>query len=98
MLIDGITEWGVWKWHEPNSDLFYALSEVENQEEKPLILSEECKEDIISRFQLTIDSLNLPESAEVLMKRFIKLDIIGKYRDKMSERIRRKRTNNNITT
>jgi hypothetical protein len=81
ILKDGIADWGVWLWTSVDwsseGALHHALYDA--SEEKPFRWSPKRKEDVLSRFRLTIRILRLPESAEELFARFIDHGFVGKW-------------------
>jgi hypothetical protein len=81
MLTDGMADWGVWLWTSEDWSSAGALPRAlyEASEEKPFRWSPKRKEDVLSRFQLTKHILRLPESAEVLLARFVDYDYVGKW-------------------
>lgn len=94
MLTDGMADWGVWLWTSGDwpseGALLNALYDA--KEGKPFRWSHKRKEDVLSRFQLTIHILRLPETSEELLARFVGQDFIGKWFSSRRERFARRQT------
>ncbi|MBE3143170.1 MAG: toll/interleukin-1 receptor domain-containing protein [Planctomycetes bacterium] len=92
VLIDGMADWGVWLWTpgdwERESGIVEAM--LDTDKGRPFRWSPKRKGIAVSRFQKTIDTLRLPETAEELLARFIRSDFIGKWISKRRERSSRK--------
>ena len=88
ILSDGMADWGVWLWTSGDwpsgGSLLHAL--YDTAEGKPFRWSPKRKEDVLSRFRLTIHTLLLPETAEALLVRFVDHDFVGEWISSRRER------------
>ena len=86
-LLEGMMNWHVWPWGDlgldtsgdwkSNGTLSRALYEV--REGKPFRWSRLIKDDVQHRVKLAIETLNLPDSSEDILNRFIACDFPGKW-------------------
>jgi hypothetical protein len=94
VLINGMADWGVWLWTTGDWPSEGALRNAlyDAKEGKPFRWSHKRKEDVLSRFQLTVQTLRLPETAEELLARFVYQDFIGKWFSLRREKAARKQS------
>jgi hypothetical protein len=89
VLIDGIADWEVWLWSSgdwPSArSVFTSLNN--SSQMKSFHWSIQNKDDALNRFQLAINRLELPESAEEIFTRFVNHDFVEKW---ISERMNKK--------
>jgi len=90
-LLTGYEDWGVWTWTDygkfsvdslENNSTGKLLSAIYNHDKKKLTLTKAVKEDILTRFEYTKNLLELKDSPELLVEKFLERKFISKILEK----------------
>jgi hypothetical protein len=87
VLLDGMRRWITWPWgplcksKDGEWKTFGALSKVlyEAIDGKPFRWSDEVKDDVFNRIQLSIQRMKLPDTVDKIFKRFLKHRFVENY-------------------